>query len=65
MNKPTRRVRGNGTPPPDDDLPIQYWHSDNEEPEPDDNEELKDFLLALAVIIGSIVVVLYAAGRWI
>jgi hypothetical protein len=28
MNKPTRRVRGNSEPPPDEDLPIQFADED-------------------------------------
>jgi len=47
MNKPTRRVRGNSTPPEDD--PIQFWFPDPE-PEPQ-KEYIGDFLLALAIIL--------------
>jgi hypothetical protein len=57
-DKPTRRVKGNGTPPPDD-LPIQYWHNDTE-PEPLPEDDLVSFLIALVIIIGFIVVVMYA-----
>jgi hypothetical protein len=56
--KPTRRVRAN-SPPPDDDLPIQYWHNDTE-PEPLPEDDLVSFLIALVIIIGFIVVVMYA-----
>jgi hypothetical protein len=59
MDKPTRRVRANSEPPPDDDLPIQYWHKDDEsQPIPED--DLIMFLIALVIIIGFIVVVMYA-----
>jgi hypothetical protein len=57
-DKPTRRVRANSTPP-DDDLPIQYWHKDDEsKPIPED--DLIIFLIALVIIIGFIAVVMYA-----
>jgi hypothetical protein len=56
--KPTRRVRANSAPP-EDDLPIQYWHNDNE-PEAIPEDDLVSFLIALVIIFGFIVAVMYA-----
>jgi hypothetical protein len=56
--KPTRRVRAN-SPPPDDDLPIQYWRND-EEKETIPEDDLVSFLIALCIIFGFIVAVMYA-----
>jgi hypothetical protein len=59
-DKPTRRVRGNGEPPPDD--PIDFWFPD--QPEETDDGTLVDFLIALIIIIASIGVMIYAVGVW-
>jgi hypothetical protein len=56
-DKPTRRVRANSPPP--DDLPIRYWHND-EEQEAIPEDDLIMFLIALVIICGFIAVVMYA-----
>jgi hypothetical protein len=56
-DKPTRRVRA-GDPPPDD-LPIRYWHND-EEQDAIPEDDLISFLIALCIIFGFIAVVAYA-----
>ena len=65
MNKPTRRVKGNSTPP-EDDLPIQYWAPDDIEMEKQAEKttnDTVDFILAFAIIVGSMVVITWAFGR--
>jgi hypothetical protein len=59
-DKPTRRVRANGDPPPD----IKYADLMPEE-EPDTTGDIVDFLFALVIIICSIVVLMYAFVRWL
>lgn len=59
-DKPTRRIRGN-SPPPTDDLPIQYWKRDDEE---DNTGSVVDVFIALAIIIGCVAVIMFALGRW-
>jgi hypothetical protein len=56
-DKPTRRVRANSPPP--DDLPIQYWQDDTE-PDPLPEDDTISFLIALCIIFGFIVAVMYA-----
>jgi hypothetical protein len=62
VNKPTRRVRGNSTPP--DDLPIQYWHRDDE-PEKTPEDTAVDFLIGLCIIVAFILLVMFVAGRFV
>lgn len=63
MDKRTRRVKGNSTPP-DDDLPIQYWAPDEPEQKTDDGQDVIDFLLAFTIIVICIIVIMFAYGRF-
>ena len=58
-DKPTRRVRANGDPPPD----IKYADLMPEE-EPDTTGTLIDVFIALCVIICVTAVMMYAFGRF-
>lgn len=68
MDKPTRRVRGNSEPP-DDDLPISYWHDDAADARDDDRvqreiEEVIGLFWALVIIVCATVLLMFALGRW-
>jgi hypothetical protein len=57
-DKPTRRVRGNSTPPEED--PIKFWIPD---PEPEQQKEnLWDFVLALAIIVAFLALFIVGLG---
>lgn len=63
MDKPTRRVKGNGTPP-EDDMPIQYWAPDEPEKTDDGAQDVIDFLLGFTVILVAIVTIMFVYGRF-
>jgi hypothetical protein len=63
MEKYTRRVRGNSTPPPDEELPIKYWAPDEIEERDDSKEDVIDFLLAFAIILAFLVLFMFAFTR--
>ena len=60
MDKPTRRIRGNGEPP--EDLPIQYWHDDTEEVEKEVDDTIA-LLWFIVITIAATVVMMFAWGK--
>ena len=54
----TRRVKA-GAPPPDDDLPIQYWYNDDDG-EPSDSPDF--FAIACVIAIVSVMFTVIALG---
>lgn len=67
MDKPTRRVRGNSAPPPDEELPISYWQDD---PEAEDDariqteiEETIALFWFFVIIICVTVLLMFAWGK--
>lgn len=70
MDKPVRRVRGNGQPP-QDELPVMFWpeadskYADLEpEEQPRTDSDIGDFLWAFAIILLTTAVMSFAFGRW-
>jgi hypothetical protein len=63
MDKRTRRVKGNSTPPPDD-LPIRYWEPDPEVEFQKQADETIDFLLGFTILMIVIVVLMFVWGKF-
>jgi hypothetical protein len=61
VNKPTRRVRGNSTPP--DDLPIHYWEDvDNREIEKEINDTVA-LLWFIIILVLATVLMMFVWGK--